>query len=370
MNNIKKFLVGMAASAMLLAGTIMPVGAAAPWNVTGIYNVDFTCSTGCSGTYTHHMTLTQSGTNVTGDGGYPATGGDTYHWNITSGTQTGDSLNLTTLYDLGAAGTVMHINGTIASNGTVSGTWDDNYGGPRTGTFVISKGVSVPRILAPANGSTVSQAALVKVDWTDSVGSNPPFTYKYEAYSDPGYTSLVYASGVLTTSEIPTPGTPPGEYYIRVQAMNSSSDVSAWSNGPSNPYHYTVVLNNFAVPAECNQNIVYNKIEGTDGSDNITGTNGNDLILAKGGSDSVNGMGGDDCIVGGEGSNYLVGGTGNDVLIGGSGSDALYGNEGNDKLYGGAGSDYLNGGIGTNMLDGGAGSDSCVNGPTMTQCNP
>lgn len=171
----------------------------------------------------------------------------------------------------------------------------------------------------------------------------------------------------------------------------SNKNVIVWNiTCPATP------INPFPVPAQCDQNIAYNKIEGTNGSNVINGTNGNDLILAKGGSDKVDGKGGDDCINGGAGSDLLIGGTGNDVILGGDGSDSIQGNNGLDKLYGEAGSDSLNGGAdadqiwgggssdslkgesGDDMLDGqagidfangGTGSDSCT-AEAQTQCSP
>lgn len=247
--NIKKILAGAAAGALMLGASIVPAFAVAPWNVTGNYEVTFFLDPDVSTTpYVHHATLSQSGSTVTGDGGYPATGGDTYHWNVTSGTQSGDSLSLTTMYDLGAPGTVMTMTGTIAPNGTVSGTWTDDLGGTRTGTWNISKGVSVPSIHTPVNGATVTTSALVKVDWTDAVGANPPFQYQYEAFSDAAYTSSVYLSGWLADSEIPTPGTPPGDYYLRVRANSSDLTESEWSNGAGNVYKITVEADSVITP--------------------------------------------------------------------------------------------------------------------------
>lgn len=119
----------------------------------------------------------------------------------------------------------------------------------------------------------------------------------------------------------------------------------------------TPPINPFDVPEQCNQNIAYNLIEGTNGSNVLNGTNGADLILAKGGSDVVRGNDGDDCIVAGNGSDVVRGGNGKDVILGGSGSDSLYGDADDDTMYGEAGSDSLRGGAGNDMLNGGAGSD-------------
>jgi Ca2+-binding RTX toxin-like protein len=372
MKKFFKYITALTVSIVLVAVSVLPAFAVAPWNVTGNYEITFFLDPDTSVTpYVHHATLAQSGTSVTGDGGYPATGGDTYHWTITAGTQTGDSLNLTMVYDLGATGT-MNMLGTIAPDGTVSGTWTDNVGGPRSGTWSITKGVSVPLIHTPANGAIVTQAALVKVDWTDSIGSNPPFEYMYEAFTDAGYTTSIYVSGWLSTSEIPTPGTGPGDYYLRVKAKNALSEESAWSNGAGNAHKITVTanpVNSFPVPAECNQAIAYNLIEGTSASDALNGTSGSDLILAKGGSDSVNGRGGDDCIVGGAGSDSLQGGDGNDVILGQGGSDYINGGNGNDTIRGGADSDYVVGGGGDDDLNGQAGSDAAQGGGGTDTCN-
>jgi hypothetical protein len=90
------------------------------------------------------MNLTQNNLGVvTGSGGYPAGGPFVYAWTITSGTVAGNIINLTSDYTLGAIGTTMHMTGTIAPNGSMSGTWDDNYGGPtRTGTWATTSGAA------------------------------------------------------------------------------------------------------------------------------------------------------------------------------------------------------------------------------------
>ena len=114
-------------------------------------------------------------------------------------------------------------------------------GGITTYDFEPYVAPSVPTITVPANGAHVTSAALVKVDWTDSTGTNPPFEYQYEAYGDSGYSSLIYQSGWLTSSEIPTSGTPVGDYWMRVKARDALGTESTWSNGSGNPYHITVV---------------------------------------------------------------------------------------------------------------------------------
>ena len=364
MNKLKRILAITASAALLFSNAVMPAAAVAPWHVTGDYDITFML-TGDPTPYVHDATLTQTGMSVDGVGGHPANAAHTYEWDVTSGNVTGDAMNLAVDYTMGAVGTTMNMVGTIAADGMVSGTWTDNFGGSRSGTWSITEGISTPEIHTPANGANVSQAALVKVDWTDAVGAHPPFEYQYEAYSDAAYTGLIYSSSWLSSSEIPTPGTPPGDYYLRVRARDTALTESAWSNGDGNVYKITVVTDAtptpspYAVPTECSGITGLGApIVGTNSSDNINGTSGNDLIFALGGSDRVDGKGGDDCIIGGNGSDKLIGGNGSDVILGGAASDSIEGNNASDNLYGEGGSDSLDGGDAADNLYGGEGSDS------------
>lgn len=248
--------------------------------------------------------------------------------------------------------------------------------------------LTVPVIQTPANNSSVETGDLDKIDWTNSVGQNTPITYLYEAYSDANYTSLLYQSGPLSASEIATPGTPPGVYYVRVRAQDADGNMSAWSNGSANPYKITVVPDTtvtpspsvspsvtsgpYAVPAECsgiaNLNSS-NPIVGTNGDEKIKGTSGNDLIFARGGMDKVDGSAGNDCIVAGNGNDNVKGGSGNDVILGGSGDDDIDGGSGNDMVYGEGGTDKLKGGSGNDSLDGGGASDSADGGSGSDACS-
>ena len=108
------------------------------WNVEGVKQFSFRL-TGDTTDWTHHVSLTQNGQNLVGNGGYPLSGGDTYHWNVTGGSVNGTAFSLTWVYDdlaPDAVGVVNHMTGTIATDGSISGDWTDNYlGGTRTGTF-------------------------------------------------------------------------------------------------------------------------------------------------------------------------------------------------------------------------------------------
>jgi hypothetical protein len=123
------------------AATVTP----ANWNLSGNYVI----AMNYNGTdYSHDLTLSQdSSGNLTGNGGSPA-GANVYTYTITSGSVSGDNFNLTANYtatsDAVTPQTVLTMNGTVASNGTISGTWSDNYqGGSRSGTFSTTSGAAV-----------------------------------------------------------------------------------------------------------------------------------------------------------------------------------------------------------------------------------
>jgi hypothetical protein len=129
----------------LLAAPLLPAVALAAtptWDVTGTYVTSFVLGTDA---YAHSMVLTQDvNGNVTGNGGYPATGPQSYTWHVTSGTVSGNQVTLTAVYDTGAPGIVTHMTGTVAPNGTLSGIWDDNYnGGTRNGTWSTTSGTAM-----------------------------------------------------------------------------------------------------------------------------------------------------------------------------------------------------------------------------------
>ncbi len=96
--------------------------------------------------YAHDMMLAQDGTGMlTGSGGYPAGGAHVYTWVLDSGSVTGSTIEFTAHYTASADAvtplTVVTVTGTIAGDGTMSGTWSDNYqNGTRTGTWMTTLG--------------------------------------------------------------------------------------------------------------------------------------------------------------------------------------------------------------------------------------
>lgn len=133
-------------------GSAIPALAATPnWNTSGAYVVAFNYL----GTdYSHDMVLAQNGAGLlTGSGGSPS-GANVYTWVITSGSVSGDTIdflaNYTATADAVTPLTTMHVTGTVASNGTMSGTWTDNYqGGARAGTWTSTSGTAVAIPIAP-----------------------------------------------------------------------------------------------------------------------------------------------------------------------------------------------------------------------------
>ncbi len=143
---MKKLLAKIALLATVAAPFTVPFlsSAATTWDTTGNYVIAFEYG---GADYQHDVHLVQDGSgNLTGNGGSPA-GANTYTWVITSGTVADNTIdflaNYTATPDAVSPQTIMHVIGTIASNGTISGTWSDNYaGGSRSGTFTTTSGAA------------------------------------------------------------------------------------------------------------------------------------------------------------------------------------------------------------------------------------
>lgn len=92
------------------------------WDITGSYVIDFTCTSGCSGVYTHTMNVDSINLLT---GAFSGTGfynvDPSYTWNLT-GTLTGTALAYTILYTGSNAGYTVNATGTVAPDGTLSGT--------------------------------------------------------------------------------------------------------------------------------------------------------------------------------------------------------------------------------------------------------
>ncbi|HEV7424499.1 MAG TPA: hypothetical protein VGO21_04925, partial [Candidatus Paceibacterota bacterium] len=153
---IKKSMSVFTVLALLMAASFIPATSAKAimnWDATGSYMIAFNYL----GTdYTHNASLAQNNSgNLTGTGGYPSTGVHTYDWQVTSGSVTGDAITFDAKYTAGADAvtplTILHVTGTIAMDGGMSGTWSDNYkGGSREGTWKTTSGHAVHPVENPS----------------------------------------------------------------------------------------------------------------------------------------------------------------------------------------------------------------------------
>lgn len=191
----------------LIATSIMPLGpinmaqAVAPnWNTTGNYVVRFVLG---ASNYDHDLTLSQDGSgNLTGNGGYPAGGAHTYSWVLTSGSVSADTIDFLADYTASADAvtpqTTMHVNGTIAPGGSMSGTWTDNYqGGSRAGTWSTISGNA---LAIPANDTNVD--VVVR---PSTLTLAPGGWYFYNDVTDTPTTTTVPGAYDMVTG----PGSPP-----------------------------------------------------------------------------------------------------------------------------------------------------------------
>lgn len=108
---------------------------ASSWDVTG----DWDIAVNYNGTdYIHVTNIVQTGTNLTGTLVYP---GNTK--TITSGSVVGNVVTIVAEYTENGPGTVT-LNGIIAENGSMSGTWLDTWGGlNREGTWTTASGEAI-----------------------------------------------------------------------------------------------------------------------------------------------------------------------------------------------------------------------------------
>ena len=190
---MKKFFANIALLAIILSpmAIAIPVNATTlpNWDVTGNYTASFNYQDAVFQTNnsTHDMLLSEdSFGNLTGKGGTPA-GTNAYTWVLTSGLVSGNDINFSAKYDNVAADaatltttnsvvdtdtaiapttsnttatdvttslTMMNVTGKIATDGTMSGTWSDNYkGGHREGTWATTTGAAkqIELPIAPSN---------------------------------------------------------------------------------------------------------------------------------------------------------------------------------------------------------------------------
>lgn len=182
-------------STVVLLATFVSVSnvasAATSWDVTGDYVVAFTLGSD----YPYDVTFAQDSLgNITGNGGYPAAGSHTYTWVITSGSVSGNtvsfSANFTALPDAVTPQTTLVATGTIAPNGTMSGTWTDNYqGGSRNGTWATTSGAARTNTVVVVTGNTSAGENLPGWMFNRDLSTTTPYQFS-TAQSSIGVGSL------------------------------------------------------------------------------------------------------------------------------------------------------------------------------------
>lgn len=144
-------------------GAFPAQAATAHWDTTGTYVTAFNYL----GTdYLHDMVLSQDASgNLSGHGGSPV-GANTYTWVLTSGSVSSTTITFDANYTASADAvvplTTMHVTGTIAPDGTMAGTWSDNYQGTaRTGAWHTASGTAM---FLPASALHAEDFGVVSYD--------------------------------------------------------------------------------------------------------------------------------------------------------------------------------------------------------------
>lgn len=129
------------------------------WNVAGTWNFDL-ISTKYPGTYSKTMTISQdiSG-NITGSGTNVPAG---LTWSVT-GNVVGNTINFSLAYNVPMSGYVASFTGNIQTDGTINGTWSDNW-------------------FSDSGSWHTTSSAAVKIGtgdtgWSGQLGATTPFTF-------------------------------------------------------------------------------------------------------------------------------------------------------------------------------------------------
>lgn len=128
------------------------------WNLLGNWVLSFNYG---GKPYVHDMVVgTQADGSFSGTGGYPSGGAYSHAW-IVTGTVSGDTVNFHIIYLTGNPGYEVTVIGSIASNGSMSGTWSSNAG--QNGTWTSTAGSAIASyddLIAGFNLATTSPKGL------------------------------------------------------------------------------------------------------------------------------------------------------------------------------------------------------------------
>jgi len=156
-------LAGFIFAALVVALPMAAMAATIPyWNMTGSWDLSFVATSGSTGTYEHHMDVAtqDSAGNFAGTGYYVPD--NSYTWVIDPGSSvSGSSVHLLLHYTGGHDSSwTTTADATIASNGSLSGTWTDNQGDG--GTWSSNSGAAVALgSLAPQDFGVMNQSGVM-----------------------------------------------------------------------------------------------------------------------------------------------------------------------------------------------------------------
>jgi signal peptidase I len=143
-----------------------------------------------------------------------------------------------------------------------------------------------PSLVSPTNNSILNTNGLV-MDWTDVAGNyHNPLYYIYQSALNPGFSPVVYTSVHLTTSQIPAPGTPDGNYWWHVKTCDALDNCSDWSEAWQVTVDSTAPASVITLPVNSGSNSVVDSaswdgtVAGT-ATDNLSGINHVDLSVHR-----------------------------------------------------------------------------------------
>jgi Ca2+-binding RTX toxin-like protein len=230
-----------------------------------------------------------------------------------------------------------------------------------------------PTLLTPPNGTFTTPAGLTGTSWSAVTDPAGGITYVYQSANssntnpDGSFVTPAFTSGALSATNIPTPGTPAGNYWWHVQAKDADGNLSPWSSV------WTFTVNNAAAPPAnaCATPTVapsgytlknggpgnlsftltpFTMFVGKAGNYTVTGPGGDYIVCLPNGNGTVNLGSGNDTITTGNGNQNITVGAGNSVITVGNGDS---------KITAGAGTDTITAGNGNSTIVGGGGASVC-----------
>lgn len=170
---------------------------ATDWNITGAWDANFVATSGATGTYPHHMALTQTGGALAGNGFFiPA---PEYTWVVDSGSVTGNHVTFHLHYTGGHPEEwTTNVDATIQSDGSLQGTWSDNQG--NSGTVTSYTGAAVKTHTGGTGWSGQLDGTTPFTFVTDSNGSGS-WDYNFKNAANPFSVWINGAGGTILVSD-------------------------------------------------------------------------------------------------------------------------------------------------------------------------